>query len=205
MDIKKAVTSLIPVRICCDFRAIVDALSLSIVRVKEFLYDITLEADPATATELLDEWHENEGLVYDSLSPIAEQQRQIDQSFSSAGGQDIAYLTAEINKVFPGIQLQTATISPLNMAGFGMAGLMMASDYPSWVTGLTGGEYPTFFYRVIGKIPLVSDLKRLENLLDRIMPLAWEPVFAVTIENLTPTAEAGLGMSGLMMAGRIRS
>ena len=205
MDLKKAVAGLLPFKICCDFRAIIDALALSLNRVKTFLFNITIEADPATSIELQEEWHLNEGLVYDPLLTLSEKQRQVNQSFASAGGQDSVYLESEINKIFPNVMLQTATISPNKMAGFGMAGLMMASNYPSWVTGVTPPDYPTYFYRVIGTIDLVSDLIRLENVLDRIMPLAFEPVFAVTINNLTPTAEAGLGMSGLMMAGRIRS
>lgn len=204
MDLKKAVTSLLPFRIQSDLRAVINALSQSLIDLKVFLRDVTIEADPLTAVNTLEEWFDNEGLVYDPLISESEKQRQANQSFCSAGGQNQTYLEKEINKVFGDIELGTATISPTEMAGFGMAGLMMATDYPSWVTGVSPPDYPTFYYRVTGHVDYVTDLTKLENLLSRLMPLPFEPVFAVEISNLTPTAEAGLGMSGLMMAGRIR-
>ena len=85
-----------------------------------------------------------------------------------------------------------------------MAGLMMASNYPSWLTPTpTDGSYPNFYFRVLGAVDNTFDLFGIINLLDHIMPAPYEPVFAVTIRNLTPTAMAGIGMTGLMMAGRI--
>jgi hypothetical protein len=89
------------------------------------------------------------------------------------------------------------------MVGSGMVGLMMVSSYPSWLVPTpTDGSYPNFYFRVIGEVDDVSDLTRIQNLLDKSMPVPYEPVYAVTIRNLTPSGMVGLGMVGLMMVGR---
>lgn len=206
MDItKKALKSLFPSdwNLLGDLKAVIDALSLSFERLRAFLTTVQDESNPSTAVETLEEWHTQEGIVYDSTLSISKQQDIVNQSYSNAGGQSPDYLNGQLQKVFPDVQLQEVFIEPEFMAGFGMAGLMMASSYPSWVVPTpTDGSYPNFYFRVIGEVDYVSDLSRIQNLLDKIMPVPYEPVYAVTIRNLTPSAMAGLGMAGLMMAGR---
>lgn len=186
-----------------DLKAVIEALSLSLERLREFLIAVLDESNPLSAVDTLEEWHTQEGIVYDSSQSITKQQEIVNQAYSNAGGQDPDYLNGQIQKVFPDVQLQEVFIAPEFQAGFGMAGLMMASSYPSWLVPTpTDGSYPNFYFRVIGEVDFVSDLTRIQNLLDKIMPVPYEPVYAVTIRNLTPSAMAGLGMAGLMMAGR---
>ena len=186
-----------------DLKAVIESLSLSFERMRVFLNGVLNESNPSTAVETLEEWFNQEGIAYDSTQSTARLQELANQSYSNAGGQDPDYLNTQLQKAFPDVQLQEVNISPEFMAGFGMAGLMMASSYPSWLTPTpTDGSYPNFYFRVIGEVDFVSDLNRIANLLDKIMPVPYEPVFSVTIRNLTPSAMAGLGMSGLMMAGR---
>lgn len=80
---------------------------------------------------------------------------------------------------------------------------MFATSYPSWLTPTpTDGSWPWAYYRVVGEVQDTTDLNRILGLLDRIAPAEMEPVLSITVLNLTPAAEAGLGMAGLMEAGR---
>jgi len=186
-----------------DLKAVIESLSLSFERMRVFLNGVLDESNPSTAVETLEEWFNQEGIIYDSTQSTARLQELANQSYSNAGGQDPDYLNTQLQKAFPDVQLQEVFIAPEFQAGFGMAGLMMASSYPSWLTPTpTDGSYPNFYFQVVGEVDEVSDLNRITNLLDKIMPVPYEPVFSVTIRNLTPSAMAGLGMSGLMMAGR---
>lgn len=186
-----------------DLKTVIEALSLSFERVRIFFSGVLTESNPGTAIETLPEWFDQEGILYDSSLPLKKRQSLANQAYRTTGGQSIGYLNHQLQIAFPDVELQEVFIDPEFMAGFGMAGLMMASDYPSWIpVPPSGGEYPNFYYRVIGTVDFVSDLTRINNLLSRIMPVPYEPVFAVTILNLTPSAMAGLGMAGLMMAGR---
>lgn len=186
-----------------DLKAVIEALSLSLDRIAVFLNGIKTESNPSTAVDTLEEWFTQEGISYDPSLSVARRQELANQAYSNAGGQSPDYLNSQLQKAFPDVFLEEVYIDPVFMAGFGMAGLMMASSYPSWLTPTPAdGSYPNFYYRVLGEVDYVSDLTRIQNLLDKIMPVPYEPVYAVTIRNLTPSAMAGLGMSGLMMAGR---
>jgi hypothetical protein len=89
------------------------------------------------------------------------------------------------------------------MVGLGVVGLMMVSDYPSWLAvPPVDGTYPNFYYQVFGEVANTFDLLGITNLLDHIMPAPYEPVFSVTIRNLTPTGMVGITMTGLAMVGR---
>jgi uncharacterized protein YmfQ (DUF2313 family) len=186
-----------------DLKAVIEALSLSFERIRIFFSGVITESNPGTAIITLEDWFSQEGIIYDDSLSVARLQKLANQAYSTTGGQSRGYLNDQLQIAFPDVELQEVSISNEFMAGFGMAGLMMASDYPSWIVSPpTGGEYPNFYFRVIGTVDYVSDLTRISNLLSRIMPVPYEPVFAVTILNLTPSAMAGLGMAGLMMAGR---
>ena len=206
MDImKKVLKGLFPPSwgLTRDLKAVIEAISLSFDRIRVFLNGALTESNPGTAVLTQEEWHGQEGIAYDSSLSVAKNQSLSRQSYSSTGGQSPGYLTEQLQIAFPDVELQEVSIDPEFIAGFGMAGLMMATDYPSWLPIVpSGGDYPNFYFRVVGTVDEVQDLTRIQNLLDKIMPVPYEAVFAVTIRNLTPTAMAGIGMSGLMMAGR---
>lgn len=201
----KALKSLFPTDwfLLGDFKALIEALSLSFDRMREFLNGVLDESNPSTADDTLEEWHDQEGIPYDSTLSTAKQQTLVRQAYSNTGGQSLAYLTEQIQIAYPDVYLEEVLTDPEFMAGVGMAGQMMASSYPAWLTPVpTDGSSPVFYYRVLGEVDDTSDLERIQNLLDKIMPVPYEPYFSVTILNLTQTAQAGLGMAGYMMAGR---
>ena len=186
-----------------DLKAVIESLSLSFERIRIFFNGILTESNPGTAVDTLQDWHTQEGITYDNTLSISKQQGLIKQSYSSTGGQSIGYLEEQIQISFPDVQLQEVSIEPVDQVGSGMVGLMQVTDYPSWLPSpLSGGEYPNFYFRVIGDVDEVGDLTRIQNLLDKIMPVPYEAVFAVTIRNLAPVGVVGLGMTGLMMVGR---
>ena len=186
-----------------DFSALVDALAVSFERLRVFVRGILTESNAGTADDTLEEWYLQLGISYDPSQLTETLQARAKQAQTSVGRSDIAYLNEQIQIAYPDVLLEEVFIEPEFMAGFGMAGLMQASDYPSWlVSPPTDGTYPNFYFRVLGEVDTTFDLFGIINLLDHIMPAPYEPVFAVTILNLTPTAMAGIGMTGLMMAGR---
>jgi len=186
-----------------DFTALVDALGDSFGRLVDFFRGVLTESNPGTAVDTLEEWYTQLEISYDATQLTEILQDRAKQAHTSVGGSSIGYLNEQLQIAYPDVYLQEVFIDPEFMAGFGMAGLMMASSYPAWLTPTpTDGSYPNFYYQVLGEVDTTFDLFGIANLLDHIMPAPYEPVFSVTIRNLTPTAMAGIGMSGLMMAGR---
>lgn len=190
-------------RVGVDFTAVIEALGNSFERLRIFLRGILSESNPGTAVETLPEWYRQLEINYDPTKTLETLQARAKQAETSVGGSSIGYLDEQIQIAYPDVFLQEVFIDPEFMAGYGMAGLMMASSYPAWLTPTpTDGSYPNFYYQVLGAVDNTFDLYGIENLLDHIMSAPYEPVYNVTIRNLTPTAMAGIGMCGLMMAGR---
>lgn len=186
-----------------DLTALIEALGDSFERLVQFFREVLTESNPGTADDTLEEWYTQLEIAYDPTQLTDVLQARAQQAHTSVGGSSIGYLNEQMQIAYPDVFLQEVFIDPEFQAGFGMAGLMMASNYPAWLTPApTDGSYPNFFYRVLGEVDDTFDLFGILNLLDHIMPAPYEPVLAVTIRNLTPTAMAGIGMSGLMMAGR---
>lgn len=186
-----------------DFKALIDALAVSFERLRVFLRGVLTESNAGTAVDTLEEWYTQLEISYDPTQSTEVLQKRAKQAVTSVGRSDIDYLNSQIQISYPDVYLQEVYIDNELMAGYGMAGLMMASSYPAWLTPApTDGSYPNFYYQVLGEVDNTWDLYGIENLLDHIMPAPYEPVYNVTIRNLTPTAMAGIGMSGLMMAGR---
>ena len=186
-----------------DISAVIDALSLSFERLREFLRDVLTESNPGTSEDTLSEWYEQFGIRYDSTLSLTMRQARAKQAHTSVGGQSIGYLNEQLQIAYPDVELQEVYIDATLITGSGMAGRMMATDYPSWLPSPpVDGTYPNFYYRVYGEVEFSTDLYGIQSLLSHIMPVPYEPVYAVTIRNLTPTAMAGIGMTGLMMAGR---
>lgn len=92
-----------------DLRAILDALSLSIQRLRDFFQGIVTEADPATSEDTLDEWYENQSLKASEGLTDDEKSAALARSFYSIGAQNIDYLNSEIQWSFPGNSAQEST------------------------------------------------------------------------------------------------
>jgi len=187
------------------FKAVINALGLAFDRMRDFVQGIVDESLPSTAEDTLSEWFDMLGLPYDATQTLETRRNRARQQWTATGGQGLDYLNGIIQIAFPDVELEPAFqfYETVAGAGEGEAGAMFATSYPSWLTPTpTDGSWPWAYYRVVGEVQDTTDLNRILGLLDRIAPAEMEPVLAVTVLNLTPAAEAGLGMAGLMMAGR---
>ena len=195
-------------RLATTFRAVIDALGLAFDRMREFItVEIIKESLPSTAEDTLSDWFTMLGIPYDSTQTLATRRARAKQAWTATGGQSLDYLNGIIQIAFPDVEIQGVFgYYPTEyMVGIGMVGQMQVTDYPSWLSPApTDGSYPFAYYRVIGEVPDTSDLNRILGLLDRIAPAEMEPVLDITVTNLTPTAEAGLGMVGLAQVGRTK-
>ncbi len=187
------------------FGSVIDALSLSLDRVRDFLADVKTESNPGMAVDTLQEWYSQLGIKYDSTQTLDTRQKRASQAYSSIGGQNKDYIEEQIQIAYPDVYLIEYETNPENMVGLGMVGLMQVSNYPSWLSfPPADGTYPVHYYRVAGEVDDISDLNGLKNLLSRIAPLTHEPVFEITIRNQSATGEVGLAMAGLAQVGRTK-
>ena len=201
----KGLKSLLPPnwKITGDLKLLIEALAVNLERIRVFLRGVIAESEPGTAVEFLSEWFDQLGIKYDATQTLATRQAKANQVYSSTGGQDPDYLQTQIQKSYPDVYIEHAKPSPELMVGFGMVGLMMVTDYPSWYPSpIPGADDPIFYYRVYGEVDQVTDLLGVQNILSRIMPVPYEPVFSVVARSTTPRGDVGIGMVGLMMVGR---
>ena len=192
------------VRIVGDFRLLQAALGASLDRLRLYLRGIVTESIPSGATTTLEAWYHMLGLPYDATLTTKQLQLQARQAWTATGGAAIKSLRETIQIAFPHVDIETMTAyaDVSNMAGAGMAGRMQAIDYPSWYTPSGAGEYPVHNFYVTGTVDDIQQLLRLAGLLDRIKPAHMHEVYNVTNLSTSGTGQAGLGMAGIMEAGR---
>ena len=192
------------VRIVGDFRLLQAALGASLDRLRLHLRGIVTEAIPSGATTTLEAWYNMLGLPYDATLTTHHLQLMAKQAWTATGGAAVESLRETIQIAFPGVDIESieAYANTDNMAGVGMAGRMQAVDYPSWYTPSGAGEYPLHYFYVSGAVEDIAQLTRLEGLLDRIKPAHMHAVYSVTNLSASGTGQAGLGMAGIMEAGR---
>lgn len=191
------------------FGDIVDALSLSLDRVRTFLFDIIAESNPGTAEDTLESWFEQLRLKYDATQTLDTLQSRARQAYGSIGGQDLDYLNDRIQTAYPDVEIIEYLVNvqeaSSNMVGIGMVGQMMVQSYPSWLsTPPTDGSYPVYRFRVSGEVDDITDFNGLQNIIDRLKPATHVAEYEVTIRNQTATAEVGLAMVGLAQVGRTK-
>nr|WP_233142895.1 putative phage tail protein [Marispirochaeta aestuarii] len=182
---------------------LVDALALSLERLREFLMDVITESNPGTATDTLQQWYAQLGITYDPTQSTATLRKRAKQAFTAIGGQSKEYIEAVLQVAYPNVTIEEVEIEPINQVGIGMIGKMVTTDYQSWVpAGAMDGTYPVYYYRVTGEISTPYDLNGIQNILDRIAPLTHTAVYDVTVLGITDTAMVGLGVTGLAEVGK---
>jgi len=193
-----------PWRLNGTFGAVVDALSLSLDRLRTFLWSVIDESNPGTAEDTLREWYAQLGLKYDPTATLKNRQDRARVAQTSIGGQSKDYIEVQLQRAYPNVFLDEVEVDFSMQAGAGVAGVLVASDYPSWVpTGdLDSGEWHVFYYQVRGEVQTPLELTAITDLLDRIAPAYLEPVFNVDILSITGTAQAGLASTGIMRSGK---
>ena len=184
---------------------IIDALAVSIDRAIDYFFESLREFSPQTAVDSLAEWYTELGINYNATQTLEIRRTLATQALRVDLGQSLVELNDVVHLSFPNVTLEAVRVSPTQMAGVAQAGRAMAQDYPSWylADAQRDGSYPSAYYRVTGEVDSAAARSSLLSLLNRIGPAEMEPVIGgLTIRNQTATAQAGLGMSGLMKAGR---
>jgi hypothetical protein len=156
------------------FTALVEALGVSMARVRDYLQAIVTESIPATAVGTLPDWHVTYGLRWDPAQAVVNKQMRVAAAHSSIGGQSLEYLDSQVKKEFPGV-----TIHELPEGG-------------PW--GMT--------YEVVGSVYTVSDATRLQGMIDRIGPLHLQPTIDVRILSNEVSAVTGMAITGRARTGR---
>lgn len=175
-------------------RQVVEALGASLERARVFSGSVLDESLPSTATETLAEWYAMLRIPYDATQTLATRRSRARQQWTATGGQSSSNLTEIIQIAYPSVSILPSVefFDSPEGAGEGEAGRMVATE----------GNFIWAYFGVDGEVQSITDLLRLTGLIDRIAPAEMEPVYTVTIINTTPAGEAGLGMAGLMQAGR---
>lgn len=206
--VRKTLRNLLPTghpwRLPGLFGDFVDALSLSLDRVKTFFDGVITESNPGSAEDTLSEWYAQLGIKYDPTQTLNKRQERARSAYTAIGGQSKDYIESQLQKAYPGVFLDEVNVNFSMQTGAGVAGVLVASDYPSWVPAgdLSDGDWHVFYYQVRGEIQTIKDLAGLNDLLDRIAPAYLEPVYNVDILSTTDTAQAGLATSGLARSGK---
>jgi len=199
----KVIRRLLPPRLFGPtFLSAIDAVSTSIETARQFLAQTVDESIPSRATDSLSDWYAQLGLKYDSSLSLATRRAFASQQYATAGGQSKTALDGSIQAVFPRVDIDTPDYPITNRAGAGVAGLMVAQDYPTWYTGAETGEYPIPYFYVQGAVVNQADYDRLQGFIERIQPAEMEAIYSVTIDTTTPTARSGRALTGLARSGR---
>jgi hypothetical protein len=185
--------------------ALIKGYTISIGDAKEFLSKVKTEAFPNTAVEMLPEWFERYGLVYDETKTIEELQQIVTQRYSSVGGQDFDYLRSQMDAagfehIFFGSILEPIVDESGNNIvdedGNRLVGV--ASDFVSLgnfnIVDADGNNIvdesgntivapidapPNLFYVVEGEVSSQSEGDRLIDLIERIFPAHLQPIYNV--------------------------
>jgi len=186
-----------------QFGQVIDALSVSLDRARDFLRGVLTESNPGTADDTLPQWFDQLGITYDETQLKSALRSRARQAFTAVGGQSKSYIESVLQLAYPGVSLTEVEIEPVNMAGVGMVGQMQTTNYQSWIpVSAQDGTYPVYYYRVVGEVSTPYDLNGIQNILDRIAPLTHIAVFDVTVLGITDTAQVGLGVTGLAEVGK---
>lgn len=100
-----------------DLRKFMDALSLSIIRVKSYMTGVLAEAIPKTSTDLIEEWHNALSLSYDSAQDLTQLRARVDAAFTATGGQSLGYLEGQMQREFPEVYIQEVDIYNYDLLG----------------------------------------------------------------------------------------
>ena len=155
------------------FQDVLDALAISLGRIRTFYRGIITESIPDTADDTVESWYAMLGLAYDDTLSLINQRKRIETAYTSAGGQTLQYLNAQLQNEFPLVHI--SEITPL------------------------GG----FEYDIEGSVYNTADIQRLTGLIHRIAPAHLYPNYDLVILNTLDTAYAGTAITGKALTGRI--
>jgi hypothetical protein len=176
--ILKAIESLLPEgeawRIVGDEKKSIESASLNKERVKLYLENALIEADPLTATNLIDEWLDALGIKANDDATLWEKRSLANTMYTSIGGQSLDYINGVIHKSFPDVYIEENEES----------GELIAS------------------FTVLGFFPFSSDIVQVKSILTRIAPLHCEPIYNVRPIYDGDVARCYIGSTGRAICGR---
>ena len=172
---------------------LVDALALSVDRLRLFARGVIAESLPGMADATLREWYAALDLPYDASLPLAARRARIAGAYTATGGQSFLYLQDRLQAELSDLYLQEAAIEDEGVAavaGVGRAGLMRA-----------GAGNPLHMFSVLGFVDTTDEYNRMLAILARIFPLHLQAILGVSITAYLGLARAGIAKAGVMRAG----
>lgn len=155
--------------------AFVDGTSRAIERLRTYLSNVTVEANPYTTTELIQQWFREIDLPFfdDSLES---NRRRVAVIITSIGGQSVDYLREQLQIEFPSVDFNERT-------------------------GADAGEDPWKYFSLTGSIETERDMDRLKTLVARIFPAYLEYIDLVEVAETYIWAVCGVGRCGMARTG----
>ena len=175
--------------------SLVDALGLSLDRLRDYLLGVAINSRPKTAVETLADWCADLSVVFDSTQSLARMQTRLNGQITALGGQSAGYLQAQIQKELPNIVIVQVLLHPASRLGVGHCGIATCNGS----TGLPGSAI--YYYYIRGTVQDHDEYSRLVGLVERLMPKHLEPIYQVSILSDNAIARAGLAITGRARLG----
>ena len=175
------------------FWSLLDALGLSLDRLRAYLLGVVTNSRPKTAVDTLSDWCADLGIAYDPTQTVTRLQTRLSGQITAVGGQSSGYLQAQIQKELPNIVVVQVLLHPGSRLGIARCGVATCNGAGS----LPGAAI--YYYYVRGTVQDHDEYGRLVGLVERLMPKHLEPIFQVAI-----LSDNAIGRLGLAVVGRAR-
>jgi hypothetical protein len=156
--------------------AFVDGTARAIERLKKFLSDVTVEADPTTTDALISAWFAELDLPYTPTDSLMVNRRRIAAILTAVGGQSVDYLREQLQVEFPDVDFIERT-------------------------GADAGDDPWKYYSLTGLIETELEMDRLKTLVARLFPAYLEYIDLIDVAETYIWAVCGIGRVGMALTG----
>lgn len=194
--IRTVLGRIFPLRTTGSASQVLDALAVSLGRSKEFLRAVQDEANPGTATAMIDEW-----LTLLNVSPpygatLGDKRALALSAWTSLGGQSLDYINTQIRKVYP-----NAFIYELPLDDEPRMGDAEMGDVECATDTLT----QLLYYVVAGYVEWARERYGLQGIIAHIIPAHLTQIFQTRIANDGDVARCGIATTGRSICGRATS
>ncbi len=150
---------------------LVDGLADTLDRPRVFARGALAEVSPATATDMLPEWHAALGQRYDPTQTLEAQRRKLEAIVTSQGGVTPNQLNAQMHKELPGVDfVEIVETDTTAVCGVGEVGLAECGSV------LEGTEFNPFIYEVTGTVDNDTEAARVIAVIAHFAPLHLMPI-----------------------------
>ena len=109
---------MMPIQSIGQLRQTLDGLGIELDRAKQFLAEVKNESSPDTATETIDMWLDALGITVAASATLGEKRALAMAAYTATGGQNLAYIQAQINKAFGNVTITETDIFEYTLGGF---------------------------------------------------------------------------------------